>query len=40
LHTILDSIDDFKRKQQENLISQNSDFPPNIEKLISVLYQN
>jgi chitin synthase len=36
----MDSIDDFKRKQQEGLISGNNDFPPNIEKQLAMVYQN
>ena len=40
VNIILDEIDNYSRKGMSDFVSKNTDFPPSIEKNISLLYQN
>jgi chitin synthase len=40
INVILDEVDNYNRKGLASLVSSNRDFPPSIEKSISLLYQN
>ena len=40
INTILDEIDNYNRRGMGGLVASNKDFPPSIEKSISLLYQN
>jgi chitin synthase len=40
INTIIDEIDNFNRKGMASYVANNRDFPPSIEKNISLLYQN
>jgi chitin synthase len=40
INTILDEIDNYNRRGMGGLVASNRDFPPSIEKSISLLYQN
>lgn len=40
INTVLEEIDNFEKKGLGNQVKQNTDFPPTIEKNISLLYQN
>lgn len=40
INVILDEIDNFNKKGMDSQVANNRDFPPTIEKNISLLYQN
>lgn len=40
IHTILDEIEAANRNRTGNMVAQNRDFPPTLEKNIALLYQN
>jgi hypothetical protein len=40
INVILDEIDNFQKREMGDHVAKNCDFPPTIEKNISLLYQN
>lgn len=36
----MDELDNFERKRMSDLVKNNNDFPPSIEKNLSFIYQN
>ena len=40
INVVLDEIDNFQRKMMGDYVDKNSDFPPSIEKTLSLVYQN
>lgn len=37
---VLDEIDNFQRRNMAEFVTKNQDFPPSIEKNLSLVYQN
>lgn len=40
INIVLDEIENFNRKMMGNYVTKNQDFPPSIEKNLSLVYQN